>query len=387
MTYRRGAIYWYEFEFTGSRIRESAHTSSKTIAKQAEQQRRRDLERGINRIAKPTIMPLFKLAAERLIEEKRTRRAHNTGELYKNALKPVIQEFGGRLVCDISVEDIAAYQTKRLNLRLSPRTVNLEVAALRVVLKAYRLWGPIADAVEMLRERKDVGRAVSYEDEGKLIAAAGRSRSPALLPLLVLTLDSGLRAAEIRALHREDLSVVWKDGVVERGRLTVRKSKTEAGAGRTIPLTRRACAVLTLWLTRFPQATPDSFLFPRHSVGLMGNDKIPGLYNVAMSEPIGSWKKAWRVCCVIAGARYRWHDLRHTFVTRLAERPEVSEQTIMSLAGHVSRSMLARYSHIRSQAKQAAITALEQAGETAAFEARSPQKSPQSSAASKPALN
>ncbi|MFZ0660858.1 MAG: site-specific integrase, partial [Candidatus Binataceae bacterium] len=180
---------------------------------------------------------------------------------------------------------------------------------------------------------------------------------------------------------------VWKDGVVEHGRLTVRKSKTEAGAGRTIPLTRRACAVLTLWLTRFPQATPDSFLFPRHSVGLMGNDRIPDLYNFEMSEPIGSWKKAWRVCCVTAGVRYRWHDLRHTFVTRLAERPEVSEQTIMSLAGHVSRSMLARYSHIRSQAKQAAITALEQAGETAAFEAQSPQKSPQSEADSKPILN
>ena len=118
----------------------------------------------------------------------------------------MIQEFGGRLVCDIAAEDIAAYQTKRLNSRLSPRTVNLEVAALRVVLKAHRLWGPIADAVEMLRERKDVGRAVSYEDEQKLIDAAGKSRSPALLPLLVLTLDSGLRAAEIRALHREDLS-------------------------------------------------------------------------------------------------------------------------------------------------------------------------------------
>ena len=59
----------------------------------------------------------------------------------------------------------------------------------------------------------------------------------------------------------------------------------------------------------------------------------------------------------------------------------------MSLAGHLSRSMLARYSHIRSQAKQAAITALEQAGETAAFEAQFPQKSPQSNAASNPVLN
>ena len=52
--------------------------------------------------------------------------------------------------------------------------------------------------------------------------------------------------------------------------------------------------------------------------------------------------------------------MRHTFISRLAENPSVSEQTIKALAGHVSRQMLERYSHIRSQAKQAAIQALEQ---------------------------
>jgi integrase len=51
--------------------------------------------------------------------------------------------------------------------------------------------------------------------------------------------------------------------------------------------------------------------------------------------------------------------MRHTFFSRLAENPNVSEQTIKALAGHVSRQMLERYSHIRSQAKQAAIQALE----------------------------
>ena len=56
---------------------------------------------------------------------------------------------------------------------------------------------------------------------------------------------------------------------------------------------------------------------------------------------------------------YRWHDLRHTFITRPAENPRVSEQTIRSLAGHVSAQMLQRYSHIRVQAKRDAINALE----------------------------
>src|SRR5215469_8390014 len=56
---------------------------------------------------------------------------------------------------------------------------------------------------------------------------------------------------------------------------------------------------------------------------------------------------------------YRTHDMRHTFIARLAENPNVSEQTIRALAVHVSRQMLERYSHIRSEAKQAAIQALE----------------------------
>jgi integrase len=67
---------------------------------------------------------------------------------------------------------------------------------------------------------------------------------------------------------------------------------------------------------------------------------------------MGSWRNAWLEACKRAGVRYRWHDLRHSFVTRLAERPDVSEQTIRALAGHVSHQMLQLYSHIRSQAKQ-----------------------------------
>jgi hypothetical protein len=76
-----------------------------------------------------------------------------------------------------------------------------------------------------------------------------------------------------------------------------------------------------------------------------------------------------------------------TFISCLAERPEISEQTIMSLAGHVSRSMLARYSHIRNQAKQSAIEALEREASAAVLAEESPQKSPQLDSAGKPLPN
>jgi uncharacterized protein YbjQ (UPF0145 family) len=52
--------------------------------------------------------------------------------------------------------------------------------------------------------------------------------------------------------------------------------------------------------------------------------------------------------------------LRHTFVARLAENAAVSEETIRSLAGHMSKQILQRYSRIHTHAKQAAIAAMEQ---------------------------
>jgi hypothetical protein len=83
------------------------------------------------------------------------------------------------------------------------------------------------------------------------------------------------------------------------------------------------------------------------------------MYDIDLDRPMGSWRKGWREACKRAGVSYRWHDLRHTFVTRLAEHPDVSEQTNRALAGHVSNQMLHHYSHIRSQAKQAPIHTLE----------------------------
>lgn len=52
----------------------------------------------------------------------------------------------------------------------------------------------------------------------------------------------------------------------------------------------------------------------------------------------------------------RWHDARHTFISKIGESA-VSDRTIMALAGHVSKKMLERYSHIGNTAKRQAITA------------------------------
>jgi site-specific recombinase XerD len=62
-----------------------------------------------------------------------------------------------------------------------------------------------------------------------------------------------------------------------------------------------------------------------------------------------------------AGVSCRLHDLRHSFCTKLAEAG-VPESTMLDMMGHVSSTMLRRYSHIRAQSRRDAIAALEGRG-------------------------
>jgi integrase len=354
--FKRGETYWFKFLFQGQLIRESAKTNSKTVAREAERARRRDLELGVNRIGKRERTPLFPTAAKEWIEGK-VGKSQNTFRNYRQYVDSLTSEFKDRLVCDIDISDIRTLQRKRLKQGLGHRSVNYEIRVLRQILKTFRLWHSLSEDVDWLREKHDVGKALVYEDEEKLYAACAASRSPALLPLFVLCLDAGLRATEAKTLRRCDLKLEWQDRVIARGELVVAKSKTEAGAGRKIPLTRRACSVLTLWLSRFPAADQEAFVFPSHQVGFAGDGRGPLIYAVDFGKPMSEWKSAWYKALRQARLKYRWHDL--TFITRLLENPNNSEETVRALAGHVSRKMMEHYSHIRQKAKEAAIAGLE----------------------------
>ena len=72
------------------------------------------------------------------------------------------------------------------------------------------------------------------------------------------------------------------------------------------------------------------------------------------THPITSFKTAWTKVRQKAGVKGRWHDNRHTLVTELAESG-AGDEVIMSIAGHVSRTMLSRYSHVRMEAKLRAL--------------------------------
>src|ERR1700722_10429542 len=125
------------------------------------------------------------------------------------------------------------------------------------------------------------------------------------------------------------------------------QSKTEAGTGRLIPLNETAIAALEAhaawYVRRFGECRPEWFLFA------FGTPlpKDP-------TRPITSFKTAWTKARQKAGVKGRWHDNRHTLVTELAESG-AGDEVIMSIAGHVSRAMLSRYSHVRMEAKRRAL--------------------------------
>jgi integrase len=344
--YRRGDVWWYKFRFAGQMIRETSKSESKTVAKDAERARRRELEESWNQIKRRKLPPLFSIAAEDWLRT-RTGIARSTERSYKLAISNLKTDFGKQLLCDLAAKDLAAYQMRRKREGVSNRTVNLELGVLRSILRRYRMWEGIAPDVDFLKESASPGRALTHEEETVLLDVASKSRCRSLYPVIMLAINTGMRASEIRGLTWAQVDFLAKS-------LIVGKSKTAAGTGRIIPLNPRAVAVLTHWRGLFPEAKAEHYVFPHEKYGLAGNDRKQCAYEIIPTEPMHRWKVAWEGTRKAANVSCRFHDLRHTFISRLAEA-QASDSTVVALAGHVSRAMMERYSHIRMEAKRRAV--------------------------------
>jgi integrase len=388
MLYRRGkqGIYWFRFRFAGRIVHESARTQSKTLAREAERQRRRELETKWNRVEKRTLPPTFEKAAHDWLALQEGRVAPNTITVAKTSLKHLLGEFGSRLLCDIEAKDVAAYQQKRMKENAQGKTVNIELGVFRQIMKAYDCWSALDGKVKALPVRKNVGRALTPDDESLLLERCATADS-ACYTATVLALNTTMRKDEIRRLR-------WNQVDLFEGVLTVGKSKTEAATGRVIPLNPSARKALADWSSRFPDRKPEDYVFPWCEGGYTRRKRQKsGEFALTMSKqvdptrPTEGWRTAWRtvtraVECPKCGrlqrptsacenpeckqemkgiksplSGLRFHDLRHCAITKLAES-QASDQTIMSIAGHVSREMLEHYSHIRMAAKRAALDSI-----------------------------
>lgn len=235
-----------------------------------------------------------------------------------------------------------------------------------------RRWHLFEDDLKRLPEHSNVGRALTVAELSALLKLAdSRDEWLMLRCAIVLALNTTMRSAEIKHLR-------WKDIDLFEKTINVRRSKTEAGE-RVIPMNKDAVSAI---LHLFRQAQSAHMDEPEHFV-------IPACENgtIDASKYQKSWRTAWRtltrrIPCPACGefqnpgktcrlekcktdisnikspfSGLRFHDSRHTAITVLGES-DASEQTVMAIAGHVSRKMLEHYSHIRMDAKRRAVAAL-----------------------------
>ena len=241
---------------------------------------------------------------------------------------------------------VIKYQNDRLTERAAPKTVNEEVGFL------LHIMGDLGDLLRVqlkkkkklkLRVRNDIGKAYTAEEKDRMLAEAANARSPHIYLALTLALNAGVRDAELRGL-------TWAQIKFAKGYLVVGQSKTEAGEGRTIPLNSSLCPVLreyAVWYReKFGETRPEWYVFP------FGRPRPSD-----PTRPITTFKTAWKNVRKNAKVTGRWHDNRHTLITDLAESG-AGDQTIMDIAGHVSKRMLRHYSHIRMEAKRAALESI-----------------------------
>ena len=50
---------------------------------------------------------------------------------------------------------------------------------------------------------------------------------------------------------------------------------------------KRVCASLSFWMGYFPNAKPESFLFPFHQVGIAGDSRAVTRYDIDLAHPMG----------------------------------------------------------------------------------------------------
>ncbi len=218
--FRRGSVWWYEFWFAGRRIQESSKSLSKTLAKAAEQRRRRELEQGFNNFEDTRgerVRTIREIADEFLVSYKL--RNPRSAVFAEGTIRHVKRLLGDRMAVDVNETSVEEYQNLRLGERAAPKSINEEVGFL------LRLMNDTGDMLRLrlrkkkvlkLRVRRTVGKAYSAEEKVRMLEEARAARSPHIYTALVLALNAGMRDREIKNLtwHQIDFEKVpggWRE--------------------------------------------------------------------------------------------------------------------------------------------------------------------------------
>src|SRR5712692_2295715 len=322
--WKRGGVYWAYVYIDGVRHAKSTGTGNRRQAELVEQRFKAELNLKRHGISQPAPEMTFGELAARFLAEGEPRPYHI------DRLKVLLPYWSETPIGRITKAQARNYRRDRhAEKRVSETTVNRDLEALRHILfwavdEGLLTINPLS-RVQMVRERRKPRLMVTLEEERKLLGAA----APHLRLIIITALHTGMRRGEI-------LGQRWEHVDFTRRLLYVTKSKTPGGEAREIPLTQRLFDLLEE---------------QRQAEGLIFTFK---------GRPIHKIKTAWKAAIRRAGLRYfRFHDLRHTFNTRLMEAG-VMQEVRKALMGHSSgQTVHSTYTHVELPIKREAIRKLE----------------------------
>ena len=319
----RHKTYWFDVMFEGQRIRQSLKTGNKKLAERRYSKIMTDLLEG--RYFEENLARTKSF--DDMVEKYMEKHAHSR-DVY--TIKPLLETFGGVTLLEITTPLAAEYQDERLE-DAEPATVYQELSLLRRMFNvARKRWGwvtrnPVSDGDLQFSvgNRNARDRWLTIDEEQTFLANA---TNPAWLrPLVTTALHTGMRRGELLAL-------TWKD-VDFKARL-IRVEKSKNGEKRSIPMSRTLQETLKAINMRDISGT----VFP---------------------ISVRSLRAAYGRTLEKAGITdFHFHDLRHTFATRLVQAGQ-DLYKVQKLLGHKSIVMTQRYAHHYPESLRSSVEVLD----------------------------
>ncbi len=324
----RGGAWWIRYQVRGHRRRESCGPgSTKTAAKHLLARRIQEAREGRAIPATPhatvgAVVDAYLGHLEGLGRRDLAglRRGGKRGRLAASHL-------WGMMASTLPTAAVEEYTRRAMAARppAAPATINRGLALLRAALRWAVRRGDIAAAphVRLLREPPGRVRYLSDGEEARILGAC----APELRRIVIVALQTGMRLGELLALR-------WAD--IDAGGRMARIERSKSGRRRDVPLTDAALSAIG------PPGDPAALVFPGRRGPRHPNTVSHG----------------FALAVVAAGVRdCRFHDLRHTYASRLAMRG-ADLLTIRDLLGHATTAMAERYAHLMPGRLRVAVDSL-----------------------------
>ena len=318
--YKRGPVWWMRFTYMGRQVRKPTETSDKRLAEKIYHKVMTQVAEGKWFERQPDDNKTFSEMIEKYMSEYSILKASSSSLRDRGIAKLLLSYFGDYYLKDISPSLIIDYKSFRRKKGTLPATIERELSLMKRAFNlAVKEWEWCKDnpVSRVSRERfnNQIERWLTHEEESSFMAAC----PDGFKEIIIFALNTGMRQGEI-------LNLEWPHVDLFRKTVTITRSKN--GERRTIPLNQSALEVL------------KSKAKVRH----IKSHYIFTSQNGTRIDQANLLKVFYQALKKSNVLKFRFHDLRHTFATRLVQA-NVDLYTVSKLLGHKDIKMSQRYSH------------------------------------------